>query len=201
VSDTQAPSSHRWRVLRVLIQVALVVVFLAALAIAGMWLAGSRMPEEAEVRIAMLIDAPAEELFDTAANPRDYPTWRPQVERIEILDENGGRWRWREHWDGGPPVELAIEEYTAGELLRMRIQDDTETYSGSWTITFSAQEGRTRVEIAERGRIPNPVIRFLARGLSAEAAEHYPRLWLKQLAERHGDASAELVRIETRVTE
>lgn len=173
----------------------LTLLLLGAIAFGALWLIGSKMPEESTVTVAVLIAAPRAEAFRIAASPSEYPTWRPEVTAVEMLEPSDGNIRWREEWGDGPPVELILTDYVQDELLRVRIVDTTNTFSGTWTFSFSDQEGRTRVEINEVGRIPNPVIRLLARKFSPGGPEHYPRLWLTRLTEALGDENPEWIRV------
>lgn len=199
-SDAATPSKPK-KVLTWIAQALLVLLLLGVIAFGALWFVGSRLPEEATVSVAMLIEAPINETFDVATIPPDYPSWRPEVTNVELLPSEDGNMRWREDWGEGQPVTLSLVELLPNQRMTVRIQDATETFSGTWTFEFAEQENMTRVQITEVGSIPNPVIRLIARRLVPGGAEHYPRLWLRHLATRMGDTTPEWVEIRVRVME
>lgn len=194
--ENDNPPSRGRRVAIWIAQGFVTLLVLGAVAFAALWFIGSKLPEENTVTVAVLVSAPREEAFRIAASPSEYPMWRPEVTAVQMLEPVEGGIRWREQWDQGPPVELILTNYTQDEELRVRMVDSKNTFSGTWTFNFSDQEGGTRIEITEVGRIPNPVIRLLARKFTPNGAEYYPRLWLTRLAEALGDENPEWIRVE-----
>lgn len=156
------------------------------------------MPIEHTVSAGVIIDASQDDVFAVINAPAAYPQWRPELSGVTMLDTDDGTVRWREEWAGSQPVELTRESFEFPTRMVIRIHDPSGTFSGTWTIALSEEEGGTRVQIDEVGQIPNPLVRFMVRRMTPGGPEHYLRLWLTHLAEKFGDPDPELIRIEYR---
>jgi hypothetical protein len=115
-----------------------------------------------------------------------YPSWRPDVRRIEIVSQPSAPLAWREHTKQGA-LTLAMETLEPTRRMVARIADRDLPYGGAWEYVVapdSADPGRTRVTITERGYVANPVFRFVSRFFIG----HYTSLdsYLRALGKRFG---------------
>ena len=90
------------------------------------------------------------------------PTWRPDLERVEMIATTDSQVRFREHGEQGAITYDLIED-RPGEKIVTRIADLDLGYSGTWTYTFTKDAAGTRVQITEAGEVSNLLFRFLSR--------------------------------------
>lgn len=161
------------------------VVFLALLGalVAGVLAAvGMGLPENHEATRAAVIPSPIESVFATINTPETYPEWRKDVEKVELL----GNDRFREFGPNGPMV-LRITEREPFSKLVVALDDPEQPFTGAWTVELEPDRGasdRTRVRITERGSVPNPLFRAIAKftQLPTDSIDRY----LKALGRRFG---------------
>lgn len=147
--------------MRRLVKVLVWVVGLAALAgIAGAAI-GMALPESHEATRSTRIDARMDDIYPVLITPENYPAWRPDVESVDRLDSD----RFREHGSNGPMQFKFLDRQPPSRLV-VAVDDPDQPFTGTWTIELSG-EGRqgewTRVRITERGSVPNPLFRLIAR--------------------------------------
>lgn len=149
------------------------VLILAVLAVGAAYAIGMALPESHEASRAARIDVPATAIYPVLITPENYPEWRPDVSRVERLDSD----RFREHGSNGPMVLKIVEREEPSRVV-VAVDDPEQPFSGTWTIELRP-EGRqgewTRVTITERGAVPNPIFRAMARilMLPAESIDQY----------------------------
>ena len=112
-------------------------------------------------RAAMLAAAP-HDVYAAISDVERYPSWWPDVSRIEPLPAVGGRVRFREHMSAGAVV-MEVEEAVPPSRFVTRIADPDQPFGGTWTFEIAAAAGGSRLTITERGEVYNPVFRFMAR--------------------------------------
>jgi len=123
---------------------------------------GYSLPVEHSASRSIRIDRPVGEVYRAVRDLPNHPTWRPGLDRIEILSEENGRVRFREYgWDD--PVTYELSEDIPERRLVTTILDKDLGYSGSWTYDLSANAGSTRLTITENGEVTNPAFRFMSR--------------------------------------
>ena len=87
--------------------------------------------------------------------------WRADVKRVELVPDVGGKPGYREH-GAHRAVLYAIDEDVAPSRLVTRIADPNLPYSGAWTLELVESGGGCELTITERGRVTNPIFRFLS---------------------------------------
>jgi hypothetical protein len=91
-----------------------------------------------------------------------YPKWRADVQSVDLLGSPNGHIQFQENGStGGVTYELVDE--VPNQRLVTRIVDQDLGYSGSWTYLLTPSESGTLLTITERGKVPNPVFRFMSR--------------------------------------
>lgn len=135
--------------------------------VAAVAIYGSTQPREHQVaRTVVLPQSPAE-VFAIVSRPADYPCWRPEVSRIQILSHTP--LRYVEHTDDGA-VRYAVDEAVPDERLVVRIADDDLLYGGAWTFEVEPEGQGTALTITERGFVDNVVVRGMAAMLMDPSA-------------------------------
>ncbi|HUF24169.1 MAG TPA: SRPBCC family protein [Vicinamibacterales bacterium] len=145
-------------------------------------LVGMALPASHEATRSARIDAPASAIYSMLIVPEAYPEWRPDVERVERMDAD----RFREYGKDGPIVFRIVDRQPPSRLV-VAVDDPDQPFSGTWTFELQpegAQGQATRVRITERGDVPNPLFRAIARVLMSptEGIEAY----LRNLGRRFG---------------
>ena len=155
----------------------LVIVLVVAVALVGA--IGLALPKAHEATRSARIDAPLTAVYPVLITPEGYPQWRPDVERVERLDSD----RFREFGENGPMI-FRIVQRTPPSRVVVALDDPDQPFSGTWTIDLTQEAEGTRVRITERGEVPNPIFRAMARMmmLPTDSIEAY----LKNLGRRFG---------------
>jgi uncharacterized protein YndB with AHSA1/START domain len=108
------------------------------------------------------VRASPEAVFDLLRDVAAYPAWRPDVTRIDILEDGPGAVRFREHSSTGTLTLEIIEASRPGKIVT-RIADPSQPFGGTWTFDIAPAGSGSTVTITERGEVYNPVFRFVAR--------------------------------------
>ena len=96
---------------------------------------------------------------------RDFnsaPSWRSDLQRVEMIPTNDNHVRFREQGKQGA-VTYDLVEDQPNEKMVTRIADLDLGYSGTWTYTFESEGGGTRLQITEAGDVSNILFRFMSR--------------------------------------
>lgn len=126
------------------------------------------------------IPAEPERVWAAITNVTDYPAWRPDVSTVDILPDDGGGLRFREHGRNGPltfrvlPHAPPRETATGPLTLVTRIDDAAQPFGGTWTYTLVREDTAagpgTRITIVEDGEVYNPIFRVLSRFVFSQTA-------------------------------
>ena len=100
-------------------------------------------------------------VYAAIADVAAYPSWRSDVERIEMLGESPQRWR--EHGSNGV-ITFVVDTEAAPNRRVTRIDDPSLPFGGTWTFELIPRpDGGCRLAITERGEVFNPLFRFFSR--------------------------------------
>jgi uncharacterized protein YndB with AHSA1/START domain len=150
---------------------------------------GALLPRDHVVAAAARIAAPPADVWKVVTDPAAFPTWRPDVKRVDVLPAapNGGRLAWREHGGNGA-IAFAVDAAEPPSRLVTRITDDGLPFGGSWEWRIAADgDGASRVTIVERGSVHNPIFRFASRFVLGHDATMNAQL--RALGRRFGAAA------------
>jgi uncharacterized protein YndB with AHSA1/START domain len=144
----------------ILLSVVAVLVVLVAL----MALIGRGLPQSHVAARRARFRQPPEILWAAITDVDDFPSWRPDVKRVERLPDRDGRPVWCEIGRHG---RLTLEQVEAQPPRRLvgRIADPTLPFGGTWTYDIAVVEGGSTLTITENGEVYNPLFRFMARYL------------------------------------
>lgn len=147
-------------------------------------------PREHHVARAVTIPASPDAVWATIRDFARYDEWRTELEHADVIDVEQPQPRWRETSTRGS-VSFGVTLEEAPHRLVVRILDEDLPFTGEWTWHVRADGDGTRVTIAERGSVSNPVFRFIAAHFMG-----YTRSldgYLRALAARHQAPHAVIV--------
>jgi uncharacterized protein YndB with AHSA1/START domain len=136
--------------------VALVVVILVIVGV------GAMLPKSHVVARTITLHQSPEAVFAVMTDFKDAPTWRPDVQSVELLPPAGGAVRFREKSTDGIITYEVVESKTPSRLVT-RIADPGLPFGGKWIYEIAPMPGGCRIDITERGEVYNPVFRFVSR--------------------------------------
>lgn len=131
---------------------------------------GTLLPRDHVAARAIHVDAPVDAVWQAITNVTDYPSWRRDVQRVELLTPVNGNVAWREHGKHDA-IAMAVDSMTPMRALRTRITDDALPFGGTWTYALTPDAGGgTRVAVTEHGSVRNVVFRFVSRFIMGHTA-------------------------------
>lgn len=130
---------------------------------------GAALPRNHVVSRQVILHRPPSEVYETVRNFSAASSWRPDLERVEMIATGDDHVRFREHGKQGAVTYDLIED-RPNEKIVTRIADQDLGYSGSWTYTFQSEANGTRLEITEAGEVSNILFRFMSRFVFGQAA-------------------------------
>jgi uncharacterized protein YndB with AHSA1/START domain len=148
---------------------------------------GYALPEKHVASRDALVNTQPEWVFATLVDVAQYPHWREDVSRVEVVST--APLRWKEH-AGGDVITFEAAEVDPPRRLVTRIADPDLPFGGTWTFELAAEGASTRVRITERGEVYNPVFRFMSRFVFGHTAGI--EAFLRGLRQRFGDRAQSL---------
>ena len=103
-----------------------------------------------------------ETIFAAISDFANAPSWRRELERVEMLEPVGGLPRFREH-ARHDVIAMEVVESRPPRRLVVRIADPNLPFGGRWVYEVQPAEGGSTLSITEEGEIYNPIFRFMAR--------------------------------------
>lgn len=149
-------------------------------------LIGSRLPVAHVARRSLLLHRPNTEVYRLVRDVGKSPSWRSDVNSVELLGEPNGKLQYREHGKQGD-ITYELAEDVVNERIVTRIVDQDLGYSGTWTIGFVPANGGTRVTITENGEVSNVIFRFISRYIFGHTSTI--DAYLTSLAQHFGETS------------
>jgi hypothetical protein len=139
------------------------VLFAVAIAV---FVGGLLLPEEYEISRRLVLSRTPEAAWQALTDTASLRRWRKDLMQLQPLSTDGHLPIWREIADDGsgtdvrtldatPPVHLVLER--VGERRRGTVE---------WEYTIARAPEGVSVALVERGRITNPIQRFLVQFLA-----------------------------------
>lgn len=162
---------------------AIVVLAVAALVLIVIGV-GALLPRHHVARVTATYHQPPDTIWQTLTDVAAYPSWRHELQRVELLPDRDGHRRWREVGAFGP-MTLEADEADAPRRFVTRIADTTGGFGGRWTFEIDPAISGSTVIITEDGEVYTPIFRFVSRFLIGQyrTLEGYARA----LGERFGE--------------
>jgi uncharacterized membrane protein len=123
---------------------------------------GAALPRKHVVSRHVILHRPPGEVYETVRNFAAAPSWRSDLEKVEIISTDDNHVRFREHGKQGA-VTYDLVEDRPNEKIVTSIADQDLGYSGTWTYTFQNTPDGSRLEITEAGDVSNILFRFVSR--------------------------------------
>jgi uncharacterized protein YndB with AHSA1/START domain len=144
---------------------------------------GLLLPKEHSATSYASINAPPDSVWTALTDVDEFPAWRDDVARVELLPSRDGHRIWREI---GKHDAVTFEEVEADRPRRLvaRIADPSLPYGGSWTYVIARDGDGSRVTITEDGVVYNPIFRFVSRFVFGHHATQ--EAYLRALGRRFG---------------
>ena len=144
---------------------------------------GVLLPREHTATSHATINAPPDSVWSALTDVDDFPAWRDDVARVEVLPARDGHRIWREV---GKHDAITFEQVEAEPPRRLvsRIADPSLPFGGIWTYVVSPEGPGSRVTITEDGVVHNPIFRFVSRFVFGHHASQ--EAYLRALGRRFG---------------
>jgi uncharacterized protein YndB with AHSA1/START domain len=147
---------------------------------------GAMLPRDHVASMTTTISASPDKVWGALIDVGNYPTWRPDLQRVEVVSQPPAPLSWREHSRQGA-MTLAVESFEPPRRMVARIADKDLPFGGAWEYVIapdSADRAKTRVTITERGYVSNPIFRFVSHFVMG----HYSTLdsYLRALSRKFG---------------
>lgn len=141
-----------------------VVVALLALMILVVVTIGAFLPQQHISTRAARFHQPPDAIWQAITEYSNFPAWRKDVTRVEMLPAVNGKPSWREYENHGGSIAYEVMVMVPPRALVVRIADPKLPFAGTWTYEISSvKDGSSLVRITEVGEIYNPVFRVAAR--------------------------------------
>jgi uncharacterized protein YndB with AHSA1/START domain len=147
-------------------------------------LIGAALPRNHTASRSVLLHRPRTEVYALVRDFESAPSWRKDVQRVEMLPLSGGRVGFREVGKHDA-VTYEVSADIPRERLVTTITSTDLGYSGSWTYQFADEAGGTRLTITENGDVSNVLFRFMSRYVFGHTATIDS--YLNSLAQRMGE--------------
>ncbi len=95
--------------------------------------------------------------------------WRSDLQRVEMLPNEGGAVMFREIGGQGP-MTFRVEALEPPTRLVTRIADKSLPFGGTWTYELRPQGSGTELTITEDGEVYNPIFRFMSKFFFSQTA-------------------------------
>jgi uncharacterized protein YndB with AHSA1/START domain len=152
--------------------------------IAAVVVIGAMLPRDHVASMTARIAAKPDEVWKTIATPADFPSWRSDVKRVEMLPATPTGPSWREHGSNGA-ITFAVDAWEPPTRFVARIADTGLPFGGSWEYRVEPDgPAASRVTITERGSVYSPIFRFVSRFIMGHTATM--KTYLNALARRFG---------------
>jgi uncharacterized protein YndB with AHSA1/START domain len=130
---------------------------------------GYLLPRDHVVSRTTHIEAPMDSVWHVLVTPAEFPQWRHDVKRVELLPASPTGPVWREFSRQGG-ITMAIDAAEPPQRLVTRIADTTLAFGGSWEFHLQPDGAGSRVTVTERGSVYNPLFRFVSRFVMGHTA-------------------------------
>ena len=155
------------------------VVLIGAVAVIGLML-----PKDHHAAKTMTVRAAPATVFGVITDFAKAAEWRSDLQRVEMLPNEGGAIMFREIGSQGP-MTFRVEALEPPTRLVTRIADKSLPFGGTWTYDLKPQGSGTELTITEDGEVYNPIFRFMSKFFFSQTAtiEAYQASLKKKLGE------------------
>lgn len=123
---------------------------------------GWLLPEKHVAARAISLRQKSNVVFALISDFKSAPTWRSDVQEVEILSGAGANMKFRETGKNGV-LTMEVMELSPPTRMVTRIADKSLPFGGAWIFEISPTAEGCRLNITEQGEIYNPIFRFVSR--------------------------------------
>jgi uncharacterized protein YndB with AHSA1/START domain len=124
---------------------------------------GSLLPEHHVASKTLTLRRTPEAVWQVITDFANQTTWNSEMKSVERLPDRNGHEVWQEEMSG-MKIPLETLEKDAPKKLVRRIASEDLGFGGDWEyILTSTIEGGCQLTITERGKVPNPMFRFMSK--------------------------------------
>lgn len=134
---------------------------LLIVAIGVLGILGSRLPETHVAIASIELAAPPQKVWDRINDMESFPSWVPEMTKMERLPDENGKQVWRQ--TSGRNVFTTVNEvWNPPKRVLRTIKDEKGPFSGSWDhVIEDLDNGRSKLSITETGKIPSAIPRAI----------------------------------------
>jgi len=140
-----------------------------ASALIAVLIVGMLLPREHTVAQSRTVAGDPERVWGVITAVDEFPAWREDVDRVEVLSGARGGRTWTEHSSSGR-MTYRVTESTPFHRWTVEIADEDLGFGGSWTWELIARAPDTVVNLTEQGEVSNPFLRFVSHFFMDEQA-------------------------------
>jgi len=130
---------------------------------------GMTLPESHQVARSARFDAKPAAVFAVITDVAKYGDWRSDIDRVEVLPDDGEGLRFVEY-SGRDAVTYRVEEANPPTRFKVRVDDASLPFGGTWTYLLQPFDSGTSLTITEDGIVSNPIFRAIAKVLFSPTA-------------------------------
>jgi hypothetical protein len=164
----------------------LAIVGVLVVTVVAVLLIAARLPEQHTASRSIRLKQKPQDVYAVIVDFPSANTWRPDLERVEMLEKVDGHTRFREHGKHGVVTYEVMEDVPATKVVT-RIVDQDLGYSGSWTYQLEPTSDGTRLRITEDGTVSNLFFRFMSHYVFGQTSTM--ESVLTALAKRFGETA------------
>jgi hypothetical protein len=123
---------------------------------------GFLLPERHVAARALALHRKPEDVFRLISDVKSAPSWRSDVQEVELLAPDDGHVRYREKSANGT-ITMEVVESNSPRRMATKIADKSLPFGGTWIFDIAPAADGCQLTITERGEIYNPVFRFVSR--------------------------------------
>lgn len=159
-------------------------VFALCALVAMLWGIGYALPADHVAACRVRLAQPRERIFAVITDFASHPTWREDIDRVELLDATPDHQVMREHGGHGS-LNVRVERVDRPRALVTRVSDPDGNFDGTWTFELERVAGSTELVITERGTVHSALFRLLSRTVFSTTAtmEYYQQALGRRFSE------------------
>src|SRR5262245_55309797 len=151
-------------------------------------LIGLTLPEAHVASRALTLRQSPQSVWRMITDYANQTKWRSDLKRVERLPDLNGNEVWLEEFQRGMKIRLETVESDSMRRLVRRIADDGLPFGGVWEYNITpTTEGGCQLTITERGKVRNPLFRFMSRFVFGNAATI--EIYLSALTKSFGEGT------------
>jgi len=125
-------------------------------------LIGALLPEGHLATCRAEINQPPEAIWSALTDIDAFPSWRTDLKRVEIVENDPAHPVWKEEGEFGVMTFERVESDPPRRLVG-KIVGRESGFGGGWTYEITPKGNGSIVTVTEAGEVYNPLFRFMSR--------------------------------------